>query len=253
MWGQAGERPTVWVAAADPVFLEPRLDHLRLYALGPENVGKADMRSLFDHLQGVLGRDGAIGFARISSCGYVRSSQPFETATEPPEVVDGRLPGEFLPAGEGAAAFRRRLGEIEMALHEADVNLRRQAAGLQPVNSLWIWGGGMAREQRQVPCPPLFTEDPLLRGYWLSCEARIAAWPGSVAEAVAMATGGFAAVPSIAEGDIDALQSCLLAYQAALSARHIDRLVLSFRDGIEAHLVRTDAVRLWRRRSGLFG
>ena len=29
MWGQTGERPTVWIAAADPVYLEPRLDQVR--------------------------------------------------------------------------------------------------------------------------------------------------------------------------------------------------------------------------------
>ena len=31
MWGQTGDRPTTWIAAADPVYLEPRLDHLCLH------------------------------------------------------------------------------------------------------------------------------------------------------------------------------------------------------------------------------
>ena len=38
MWGQTGDRPTVWVAAADPVYLEPRLDHLCLHALDDEQL-----------------------------------------------------------------------------------------------------------------------------------------------------------------------------------------------------------------------
>ena len=29
MWGQTGDRPGTWIAAADPVYMEPRLDRLR--------------------------------------------------------------------------------------------------------------------------------------------------------------------------------------------------------------------------------
>ena len=33
MWGQTGVRPTVWMAAADPVYLEPRMSNLCLHEL----------------------------------------------------------------------------------------------------------------------------------------------------------------------------------------------------------------------------
>ena len=48
LWGQTGDRPTVWMAAADPVYLEPRLDHLCLHALSIGGVPNSDLRSLFD-------------------------------------------------------------------------------------------------------------------------------------------------------------------------------------------------------------
>lgn len=251
MWGQTGERPTVWVAAADPVYLEPRLDHLCLHALGPEAVSKGDMRGIFDHLQAVLGDDAGIGFARIGKYGYLRADTPFATADSPTEVVDGRLPNDFLPAGKGADAFRRWLSEIEMALHEAAVNLRRQEAGLPPVNSLWVWGGGHAREPGVQSCPPLFSDNPLLQGYWLSHAGSTAAWPGSVAACAEAAAGPFVAVPPVGAGDVVALQSCLADLREALLGRRFDRLVLSFRDGIEAEVRRSDAMRIWRRRSAL--
>ena len=251
MWGQTGERPTVWVAAADPVYLEPRLDHLCLHGLGPEAVSKADMRGVFDHLQAVLGDDAGIGFARIGKYGYLRADRPFATADSPTEVVDGRLPNDFLPAGEGAGAFRKRLSEIEMALHDAGVNRRREAAGLPPINSLWIWGGGRARDGDAQACPPLFSDDPLLQGYWLSRGGSAQAWPGSMAVCATAAAGPFVAVPPIGAGDVAALQSCLAELRQALIGRRFKTLVLSFGDGIEAQVRRGDVMRIWRRHSAL--
>ena len=46
MWGQTGDRPTSWIAGADPVYLEARLDHLCLHALRRTGVSAAEFRSL---------------------------------------------------------------------------------------------------------------------------------------------------------------------------------------------------------------
>jgi hypothetical protein len=80
MWGQTGDRPGTWIAAADPVYLEPQLDRLFLHTLGPNDVTTSEMRRLFDGLQDILGADGAVGFARLGSCGYIRSGRPMMTA-----------------------------------------------------------------------------------------------------------------------------------------------------------------------------
>ena len=77
------------------------------------------------------------------------------TANVPAYVVDQRVPGEFLPSGDDTATYRNLLGEIEMALHEHEVNLRRVEQGQQAVNSLWLWGGGVAPEQQTRALPPL--------------------------------------------------------------------------------------------------
>jgi hypothetical protein len=70
MWGQTGDRPTVWIAAADPVYLEPRLDHLCLHALQRAGIPASDLRPLFDHLQSTLASDKCFGFARLGQYGY---------------------------------------------------------------------------------------------------------------------------------------------------------------------------------------
>lgn len=247
MWGQTGDRPTVWIAAADPVYLEPRLDHLCLHALEP-GVPAAELRLLIDHLQATLGNDADVGFARIGNRCYLRPDRPIETADVPPVVVDQDMPNAYMPSAASAATYRNLISEIEMALHDHPANLDREMRGLKPVNSLWLWGGGFAPEQVTQPLLPLFADDPLLRGYWMSVTGVAQPWPGSIGDCLEASVAGFVAVaPDVDEPD--SLASWLAELRLALSRRRVERLHLLFRDGIRAELKRSDAMRFWRRRS----
>ncbi|MGB5332234.1 MAG: hypothetical protein WBM80_09110 [Woeseiaceae bacterium] len=247
MWGQTGDRPTVWIAGADPVYLEPRLDHIRLHALSRAAMPPADLRALFNHLQTTLSDDKRFGFARLGSCGYLRSTSPIATAAVPAYVVDQLVPTDFLPQGEGSATFRNLLGEIEMSLHEHDANQRRVAAGQQPVNGLWLWGGGLAPARQTRPQPPLFSDDPLLLGYWDSANAAARLWPGSIADCIKDAPAGFVAVTPENQGDSVFLEDCLRQLRAALREKRISRLTILFRDGRRADVRRAQQLRFWRR------
>ena len=250
MWGQTGDRPTVWIAAADPVYLEPRLDHICLHSLGSDSVPASDLRPLFDHLQSVLGEDAGYGFARVGSCGYLRAADPVSTAIMPSYVVHGDMPNEHMPTGEESGTYRNLVSEVEMALHDHEVNLRRQEQGLQPINGLWFWGGGLAPEQKTEPRPPLFAEDPLLKGYWLSKTAVVEPWPGTIEGCLEQSVAGFVAVVP-AQDDPELLEQCLTELRAALHSERLSRLTLVFRDGIEATVLGKHAWRRWRTSSAL--
>lgn len=253
MWGQTGDRPTVWVAAADPVYLEPRLDHLCLHALDGDATAMADLRTLLDYLQETLADNERFGFARIGSCGYVRADDPLATAQYPAIVIDQQRPDEFMPSGEESGSYRKLRSEVEMALHDHEVNLRRQSEGLPPINSLWLWGGGFAPEQRTEPHPPLFGDDPLLKGYWLSKTGVVADWPGSIAACLEASLAGFVAVPNAGENDVDWIEPCLHELRAALWSGRVSKLVLIIADGHEIHVQRSNRWRFWRRSPTLFG
>ena len=247
MWGQTGERPKVWIAAADPVYLEPRLDHLCVHALDAGDVPAADLRPLIDHLQARLGDETGYGFARLGTHGYLRAAEPIATAAVPPYVAHLDLPNDYLPAaGPGADAYRRLVSEVEMALHEHDVNRRREGQGKPPVSGLWFWGGGPAPEQVTVPHPPLFTDDPLLTGYWLSKTGVVAGWPGDIGRCVEASVAGFVAVAPECD-DPGRLADYLRDLRGLLHAGRLSRLTLMFRDGIEASLTAAHRWRLWRR------
>ena len=251
MWGQTGDRPTVWIAAADPVYLEPRMAHLCLHSLQRTGIPPSDLRPLFDHLQQTLAEDQRYGFARLGACGYLRAEEPISTSMVPAYVVDQREPGEFLPTGEHTVMHRNILSEIEMALHEHDVNERRVAEGKQPVNSLWLWGGGMAPEKIIRPQPPIFADEALLLGYWESATAVADLWPGDFAACAEASLHGFVAVTPEFDASSEHLQQYLQELRELLRSNRVSRLILLFRDGVRADVRRSDTLKFWRRDSEL--
>lgn len=243
MWGQTGDRPSAWVAAADPVYLEPRMDHLWLHALDPPHLDTAELRRLVDYLQQTLGDASSFGFARLRACGYVTAAEPIATARFSAAALDQCAPDRFMPAGPDADGHRRVVSEIEMALHEHPVNREREASGLKPVNSLWLWGGGAAPAAGSGPLPPLYSDDPLLHGYWLSQSAAAAPWPGSLAACLDGAERSFVATLPSDDADPGAAINALC---RALDSGSIGRLVLLFRDGLVATARRAHRLRFWR-------
>lgn len=243
MWGQTGDRPSAWVAAADPVYLEPRMDHLWLHALSPPELEKSELGRLFTHLQQTLGDTPSLGFARLRGCGYVTTAEPIATAGFSATALDQCAPDQFMPGGPEAAGHRRLVSEIEMALHDHPVNQAREAAGLKPVNSLWLWGGGAAPAAAEESLPPLYSNDPLLRGYWLSQGSAAARWPGSLDACLDRGDPAFVATLAADAGDPDAVLHTL---RLALDGGRLRRLILLFRDGLNATLTRRHRLRFWR-------
>ena len=169
------------------------------------------------------------------------------TADVSSAVVDQCNPGDYLPNGPASAAYRNLLSEIEMALHEHEINQRRSAAGQQPVNSLWIWGGGAAAPAVSRHQPPLFANDPLLLGYWASASAPASSWPGDIASCLDAASDGFVAVVPRHQHGAGSLLDTLEKLRRALRTGRISQLTLLFGDGLQATIRRSHVWRLWRR------
>jgi hypothetical protein len=250
LWGQTGDRPSAWIAAADPIYLEPLLDQLCIHALGRDAMPPSDLGPLVDHLQASVGEGTPYNFARVGASAYLTGDEPLASAEQSPLGVNGRTPRDFLPAGEGADRYRGFVSEIEMALHDHSVNLERQRRGQPPVNSLWIWGGGHVPDSSGLPHPPLFADDPLLRGYWQSNDAVQSSWPGDMRACLDATDDGFVAVaPDTDDGE--SLDRWLSELRQALSSGRLSALAILFRDGVVANIRRVDAMRFWRRGSPL--
>lgn len=252
-WGQTGQRSGAWVAAADPVHLETRLHSLRMRFLRRDELPKSDLRPLFDYLQATLGADSSLAFARIGHYGYLRGEASIETAPMSASVLHGLPPDEFIPAGETAVAYHQLLGELQMALHEHEVNQQRTESGQLAINSLWLWGGGLAPEAAARPLPILIADDPLFRGYWNSCIGDVTEWGGGFESNINQSMSGFVAVmPEVAPEDVAlALNDCLNQLRRLLKRGTVKSLTLLFRDGVSVNINRRDALRVWRKFSPL--
>lgn len=254
LWGQTGDRPAVWVAAADPVYLEAGLARVRLHRLWSEELPPGDLRQLFDELDSVLG-DERTGFACIGEGGYLRSDEPLPTPCLSPENLNGLEAEEFLPRGASAAGYMQLLSEVQMTLHGSQVARRRESEGRRPVNSLWVWGGGLAPEVRARDIPPLLSDDPTLRGYWLSAGGEIGGWPGSLMVCAETAPRGFVcAVPDRwmrQDEHVTLLSSLLSDARRILHEGPLRKVTLLFRDGLAAQVRRRHAWRIWRSESSL--
>jgi hypothetical protein len=248
-FGQTGDSPSVWMAGADPVYLEPRLDHLFVHAFAPGEISVPEFRALFHHLQDTLATAGEFAFARVAAYGYLRSDAPLSTAGLSAQVIDQRVPNDYLPAGVDAADFRSRLSEIEMALHEHEVNQARQARGEFPINSLWIWGGGRLPDIEPRPLPPLFCNDPLLIGYWRLCGGSLTPLPVSVPEIIDITDSGFATVLPRYPETAPLIEPALAALRKALHTGRLDEVCLHFANDLKVTLQPRHRFRYWRRAS----
>ncbi len=138
-----------------------------------------------------------------------------------------------------------------MALHEHEVNLAREANGDLPINSLWLWGGGTAPEQVTRTQPPLFSDDPLLTGYWYAGKGVAEPWSGDIASCLEGSVAGFVAETPEFDDSPMLLEGCLSELREALRAGRLSSLTLLFRDGIRAHVRKSHSLRVWRRKSRL--
>ena len=90
------------------------------------------------------------------------SRQPSECVMTPPhDILDRRL-GDYLPKGRDGKLFAEMARESYELLKDHPINKAREAKGLNPANSIWIWGQGTRPEL------PDFNEKYNVRGSVIS-------------------------------------------------------------------------------------
>lgn len=77
--------------------------------------------------------------------------------TPPHDILDKRI-GAYLPQGENAPRLLNMMKESHAFLKDHPVNKAREARGLRPANSIWLWGEG------RKPAIPLFTDKYGIKG-----------------------------------------------------------------------------------------
>ena len=179
--GHTGRTPTGFVAIADPVWLQAGLDKLYVHALPEEELGAGALEELAAVINERLLADDDRELLCLDRRLYLLGA-PLATADVRAASINGGQPDDWLPGGAEAAAYHALSGEIQMCLHDLPLNATRAAAGQRPINGLWLWGGGTESPVEPQTLPPLWSDDALLRGYWLSAGQSAQTYPSGPAE-----------------------------------------------------------------------
>lgn len=176
----SGQRDEKWYARWDPVFLRANLREVVL----------SDARGLSLELDearrfaGMVNTHFAAESWRIEVLHPERWYLGFEQAqgftTTPLSLVSGSNIEDCLPSGIDAPRWHAVLNEVQMLLHDCELNRERQLRGLPPVNGLWLWGGG----RRPAIAPPrwerVYSSDGLARALSSLCGTGAAGVPAGL-------------------------------------------------------------------------
>ena len=73
---------------------------------------------------------------------YLRIKEELKIRTTPVDSIIGRDILPFMPSGDDCSNLIRLMNDIQMTLHNSDVNKKREQEKMLPINSLWFWGCG---------------------------------------------------------------------------------------------------------------
>ena len=180
--GEGLEPGGEWLQA-DPVQFVPARDHVLVMPTEP--LDAAELGAIAEE----IGRHFELEVQVLQGQLLLRRAAPVGVVIAPTARVLGHSLGSVLPEGREHLPWLSLINEIQMLLHSSAVNRAREQRGIDPVNGLWLWGGGPLPSPVASPFTYVWGGDSLLRGLALlgGCEAR--ALPGDAAPAVAVGHG----------------------------------------------------------------
>lgn len=146
--------PGSWWLRFDPVRLVPDLTSVWVDRTMPLDFSASELRPVADELQRMFEAEGLGWKAAAGGFGLLALDEDPGCSFLPPDQVHGQRLDEVLPAGPGAARWRRLINESQMIFHQFRPMGRADQQGV----GLWFWGTG--RTTHTVPgMPPLRVVD----------------------------------------------------------------------------------------------
>jgi hypothetical protein len=144
---------------SDPVHLALMRDSLVLTGT-PRDISPAHAQHLVEALNRHFSADRMRWFQPHPGRWYLRMESGLGSATISKQLASGKK----IEKSQGQAQWAATLNEIQMLLHQHAANAEREAHGLMPVNSVWLWGGGEYQPPASQPYTVVLANAPLLRG-----------------------------------------------------------------------------------------
>lgn len=148
---------------ADPVHLHLQRDHFVV-----EGIARAPSRlqgqQMVEALSAHFAAEGMQFFAPHAERWYLRLPRTPQLQTHSLSEAIGRNAERLLPQGGDAMQWHARLNEVQMLLHAHPANHDLEQQGAFPVNSVWLWGGGVLPEIAARQGTAVWAHDAFSRG-----------------------------------------------------------------------------------------
>lgn len=172
-----GEPEAAYWLRADPIHLQLQRDRVALMASNTFEITQQEADRIAEALNAQFSADGLHFEARTPRRWYLRTVQRPTLVTETISAAAGRDVRDVLPSGADAAAWRQIFNEIQMVLHGLPLNAERADAGQPPINSVWIWGGGVQADVPGRIFNAVWSDDALAQALGAHADAHAAPLP----------------------------------------------------------------------------
>lgn len=149
---------------ADPVHLQADQTGVYLFDSRGFSITRQESLALAADIRPVLLDLGAEIQIPIPERWYLRLAIEPEISTTPIYDVLGKDIQNFLPTGNASSQWAKVMNEVQMVLHESEINQQREARGDLPINSLWCWGEGQLSERDNTRFTRIYSNDSLIKG-----------------------------------------------------------------------------------------
>ncbi len=239
--GDAGD--DLWLSA-DPCWVQPEMNGARLLACGQMGLSMDAAQALAKPLKPVFGDAGMLLELSSPDRWHVRLAPgtPLPDFAAPEQAL-GEDIFQHLPAGPQGKRWRLLLNEVQVLLHQSELNDERRRIGHPPINSLWFWGGGVLPLRLTTVLRGVVSNDMLLQA--LASRAGIVAQPRGEVLTAALAHAKPGWLVDLQDLPADLIQTQQWTTLEALLRRQ--SVVLAFASG-ERWLSRPrHRLRFWRR------
>jgi hypothetical protein len=159
----ADDAETAQWLRADPAFVMADAVTLRLLAHGKMDLSASEVDGFAQALKPLFDGSGFSFEATLPDRWYLRGPLDAKLPKfSSPEDALGDDLAQHLPEGDNARYWRGLLNEVQMTLHDHPLNVARVRRGLPPVNSLWMWGGGVLPKHVSSQFDAVYSDDEVV-------------------------------------------------------------------------------------------
>lgn len=151
----------VWMYA-DPVHLKPTSKGLVLYDTRQFALSRHDTLAIASYVNDLFKEQGIAIEIPENDHWYLKLNNQPLIKTHDIHHVSGKDIASYLPAGEDEGRWISLFNDIQMRLHDCEINQQRQSRGELPINSLWFWGAGEIPRSLERKWSSVFSDENII-------------------------------------------------------------------------------------------